>query len=109
MLNSASSPAAWAPLTPRGVAAFARARLANAGVNICLGTDSLASMRKFGRRQPELDMFAEMRALGDRDKALSPSEIIRMATVNGARHRFCSDQCRRAFLAAERIPTHLDR
>ena len=66
-------------------APFARARLAKAGVNICLGTDSLASVRKLGRRQPELDMFAEMRALGDRDKALSPSEIIRMATVNGAR------------------------
>ena len=30
-------------------------------------------------------MFAEMRALADQDKDISPEEIIRMATVNGAR------------------------
>ena len=60
-------------------------RLTNAGVNICLGTDSLATTRKIGKQRPELDMFAEMRLLADREKSVSPEEILRMATVNGAR------------------------
>jgi hypothetical protein len=46
---------------------FERERLANAGVNLCLGTDSLATVRKTGKQKPELDMFAEMRALADQD------------------------------------------
>jgi cytosine/adenosine deaminase-related metal-dependent hydrolase len=65
--------------------AFQRARLAGAGVNVCLGTDSLATVRKAGKTKPELDLLAEMRALADRDKTVSPSEILEMATVNGAR------------------------
>jgi cytosine/adenosine deaminase-related metal-dependent hydrolase len=64
---------------------FERARLANAGVNLCLATDSLATVRKTGKPKPELDMFAEMRALADADKTISPAEILLMATVNGAR------------------------
>jgi cytosine/adenosine deaminase-related metal-dependent hydrolase len=64
---------------------FERERLANAGVNICLGTDSLATTRKIGRSKPELDMFAEMQALADTNKNISTEEILRMATVNGAR------------------------
>ena len=64
---------------------FDRARLVNAGVNVCLGTDSLATMRKTGKHKPELDMFAEMRALAAHDKTVSPAEILAMATVNGAR------------------------
>jgi cytosine/adenosine deaminase-related metal-dependent hydrolase len=64
---------------------FERERLANAGVNLCLGTDSLATVRKTGKQKPELDMFAEMRALADKDKNISTEEILRMATVNGAR------------------------
>jgi len=64
---------------------FERARLVNAGDNLCLGTDSLATTRKTGKQNPELDMFAEMRILADDDKSLSPKEILQMATVNGAR------------------------
>ena len=64
---------------------FERERLAAAGVNLCLGTDSLATTRKAGRHKPELDLFAEMRALADSDKSVSPQEILRMATVNAAR------------------------
>lgn len=64
---------------------FERERLANAGVNICLGTDSLATIRKTGRAKPELDLFAEMRMLASRDKNISAREIVQMATVNGAR------------------------
>ena len=64
---------------------FHRKRLANAGVNLCLGTDSLATARKVGKQKLELDLFAEMRALAKRDKAILPEEILRMATVNGAK------------------------
>jgi cytosine/adenosine deaminase-related metal-dependent hydrolase len=64
---------------------FERERLANAGVNICLGTDSLATVRKTTRHKPELDMFAEMRMLAGRDQSISAKEIVHMATVNGAR------------------------
>jgi len=60
-------------------------RLANAGVNICLGTDSLATTRKSGKQKPELDMFAEMRLFADHEKSAAPEEILCMATVNGAR------------------------
>jgi len=48
------------------------------GVNVCLGTDSLAS-------NDSLDMRAEMRAL----TALSPREALAMATVNGAKALNC--------------------
>jgi aminodeoxyfutalosine deaminase len=64
---------------------FERERLANAGVNLCLGTDSLATTRKYGKPRPELDLFAEMRLLAERDSSVSPVEILQMATVNGAR------------------------
>jgi cytosine/adenosine deaminase-related metal-dependent hydrolase len=66
-------------------APFLRERLAKAGVNLCLGTDSLATMRKAGKQKPELNMFEEMRLLATTDKTVSPTEILRMATINGAR------------------------
>jgi cytosine/adenosine deaminase-related metal-dependent hydrolase len=64
---------------------FLRERLANAGVNICLGTDSLSTVRKVGKQRLELNMLEEMRLLADSDKTLSAAEILRMATINGAR------------------------
>ena len=64
---------------------FQRQRLANAGVNLCLGTDSLATVRKVGKQRLTLDMFEEMRALAAQDPALRPLEILHMATLNGAR------------------------
>lgn len=64
---------------------FRREWLVNAGVNLCLGTDSLATVRKAGEENPELNLFEEMRALADNDKTVSPAEILRMATINGAR------------------------
>jgi cytosine/adenosine deaminase-related metal-dependent hydrolase len=66
-------------------ASFERKRLASAGINLCLGTDSLATTRKTSRRLPELDMFAEMRTLAAQDRTISSETILRMATVNGAR------------------------
>jgi aminodeoxyfutalosine deaminase len=64
---------------------FQRRRLARAGVNVCLGTDSLATVRKYRNQNPELDLFAEMRALAASEPQLPPAEILRMATVHGAR------------------------
>jgi cytosine/adenosine deaminase-related metal-dependent hydrolase len=64
---------------------FQRAQLARAGVNICLGTDSLATVRSTDKQKLELNMFEEMRALANREPQLSPPEILRLATVNGAR------------------------
>ena len=64
---------------------FERERLAAAGVNVCLGTDSLATTRKIVGRKPELDMLAEMRALALNDPGINPEGILKMATVNGAR------------------------
>jgi aminodeoxyfutalosine deaminase len=60
-------------------------QLARAGVNICLGTDSLASVTKVRREHIELNLFEEMRALAGREPGLSPRSILRMATINGAR------------------------
>ena len=54
-------------------------------MNLCLGTDSLATTRKTGKQKPVLDMFAEMRALMAADNSVSPKTIVQMATVNGAR------------------------
>jgi cytosine/adenosine deaminase-related metal-dependent hydrolase len=64
---------------------FPRQRLTNAGVNLCLGTDSLATTRQSGKEKPQLNLFAEMRLLADRDTGASPADILQMATVNGAR------------------------
>ena len=59
-------------------APFPLTRLVQAGVNVCLGTDSLAST-------DSLSMFDEMRNLSRRHGWLNPEEILRMATLNGAR------------------------
>ncbi len=63
---------------------FPLRRLARAGVNVCLGTDSLASVYKARRQTVELNLFEEMRALARNEPALSAQKIVRMATLNGA-------------------------
>ncbi len=64
---------------------FPRRELAEAGVNVCLGTDSLASTLKVGRRLPELSMFAEMQSLAAQEPELNAVAILEMATLNAAR------------------------
>jgi cytosine/adenosine deaminase-related metal-dependent hydrolase len=64
---------------------FPLRRLAKAGVNVCLGTDSLASVYKTRRQTVELNLFEEMRALAKNEPSLSARKIVRMATLNGAR------------------------
>lgn len=64
-----------------GHAPFPYEALAKAGVNICLGTDSLASVKKERNRLPQLDLFAEMRAM----TGLAPETVLQMVTLNPAR------------------------
>jgi cytosine/adenosine deaminase-related metal-dependent hydrolase len=59
-------------------APFPLARLRAAGVELALGTDSLAS-------NVELDLRAEMAALRARFPRLAPAEVFAMATTGGAR------------------------
>ena len=64
---------------------FPLGRLTRAGVNVCLGTDSLASVYKARRQKVELNLFEEMRALATKEPSLSARKIVQMATLNGAR------------------------
>lgn len=59
--------------------------LARARVNICLGTDSLATVYKTPRQGVELSMFDEMRTFAGTHPQVSPQKILQMATANGAR------------------------
>lgn len=65
--------------------AFPFAELSAAGVNVCLGTDSLASVRGTKRDEIELCLFREMRQFARVFADTSPAEILRMVTVNAAR------------------------
>jgi cytosine/adenosine deaminase-related metal-dependent hydrolase len=53
-------------------------RLRSIGINVSLGTDSLAS-------NESLSLFAEMRHVRDNYPSVSPLETLEMATVNPAR------------------------
>lgn len=57
---------------------FPYQRLAAMDLNICLGTDSLASTHS-------LNLFEEMREFQKRFPATDSTEVIRMATIHGAR------------------------
>lgn len=63
---------------------FPFAKLIAAGINVCLGTDSLATIRKQRGQLPTLDLFAEMRAFARRHPRVSPDTLLRLVTVNGA-------------------------
>ncbi len=64
---------------------FPLRRLLRAGVNVCLGSDSLVTVYKKPKQTVTLDLFAEMQTLRAREPALSPRTILAMATLNGAR------------------------
>ncbi len=57
---------------------FPLERLRKLDINVCLGTDSLASNQT-------LSIFEEMRATRESFPSLSANELIAMATINGAR------------------------
>jgi len=65
--------------------AFPYEELRRAGVNICLGTDSLASVRGTQRASIELNLFKDMQALAAANRRLPPEAIVQLATLNGAR------------------------
>jgi cytosine/adenosine deaminase-related metal-dependent hydrolase len=56
-----------------------------AKVNVCLGTDSLATVAKNDKEELDLNLFHEMQAFARLNPSLTPHQILKMATVNGAR------------------------
>ena len=64
---------------------FPLRELIRARVNICIGTDSLASVYKARKEHVELNMFDEMREMAAIHPSLRPKNILEMATINGAR------------------------
>lgn len=64
---------------------FPREELESAGVNVCFGTDSLASTRCRKGQSSSLSMFDEMQSFQARDTTLDAAGILVRATVNGAR------------------------
>lgn len=65
--------------------AFPREVLAAAGINLCLGTDSLASVSRVRAHPFELSLFDEMKLFSVNHPDLLHATIVQMATVNGAR------------------------
>jgi cytosine/adenosine deaminase-related metal-dependent hydrolase len=65
--------------------AFPLEKLLAAKVNVCLGTDSLATVAKNGKETLELNLFSEMQALSRAHPGCPAKTILKMATVNGAR------------------------
>jgi len=59
--------------------------LAAAGVNVCLGTDSLASVTPTRPPGPELSLFSEMQTFASAHPDVTPGDVLRLVTVNGAR------------------------
>jgi cytosine/adenosine deaminase-related metal-dependent hydrolase len=68
-----------------GHAPFPFQKLREAGVNVCLGTDSLASVLVTRRTKLELNMFTEMRTFASAHPNVCPETVVRMATHHGAR------------------------
>jgi len=68
-----------------GHAAFPCGGLVKRNINVCLGTDSLASVARVNGAPLELSMFAELRQFALANPAALPQAILGMATINGAR------------------------
>lgn len=63
---------------------FAYEKLIGQGVNIALGTDSLASAEPDESGDFELNLFTEMRRFSFDHPNVAPEQVLRMATLNGA-------------------------
>jgi cytosine/adenosine deaminase-related metal-dependent hydrolase len=61
---------------------FPRKEFVTTGVNVCVGTDSLASVRLGRQEKAELDLLSELRVLAKSTPELSPKELIDMVTIN---------------------------
>jgi len=66
-------------------ARFPYEELKSAGVNIALGTDSLASTRMRGKTKPELNLFDELAQFSSTHSGVRPNERLQLATLNAAR------------------------
>jgi aminodeoxyfutalosine deaminase len=64
---------------------FPYSELVAAGVNICLGTDSLASVKLTRPPGPELNLFTEMQTFAGTNPDVTPATILRLATINAGR------------------------
>ena len=64
---------------------FPAQAMKKAGVNLCLGTDSLASTESQRNHLPRLDMFSEMMVFRRSHPEFTDTEVVEMATVNGAK------------------------
>jgi aminodeoxyfutalosine deaminase len=64
---------------------FPLSELTRAGVNVCLGTDSMATLSKSRREPVTLDMFSEMRLFAETFPTLKPERVIAMSTANAAK------------------------
>ena len=64
---------------------FPLQELTKAGVNVCLGTDSMATMPRARGEPFALDLFSEMRALARNFPSLKPRRIVEMATTQAAK------------------------
>jgi cytosine/adenosine deaminase-related metal-dependent hydrolase len=63
---------------------FPYQRFFRAGITICLGTDSLASVYQRRRQPVELSLFEEMRTFAANQPSTQPRRILDMVTVNPA-------------------------
>ncbi|MSU34486.1 MAG: hypothetical protein EXS36_05150 [Pedosphaera sp.] len=64
---------------------FPYRELLESGVNVCLGTDSLASTRASPGKLPHLSLFDELHTFQKAEPDVPPKELLRMVTVNAAR------------------------
>src|SRR5438477_2720979 len=62
-----------------GHRAFPFSEAAAAGINLCLGTDSLVTVFKPGKELPQLNLFAEMQVLAANNPTVAPAAIVRVA------------------------------
>ncbi|MBN8246291.1 MAG: amidohydrolase family protein [Verrucomicrobia bacterium] len=64
---------------------FPRCELEEAGVTVCVGTDSLASTLPHRGALPQLSLLAELREMMALDATLDAATALKYATVHGAR------------------------
>ncbi len=63
---------------------FPYEELKREGVNVCLGTDSLATVLKRRRERVELSLFPELQTFAAAVPELSPGTLLRLVTVDAA-------------------------
>jgi cytosine/adenosine deaminase-related metal-dependent hydrolase len=71
--------------------AFPADELERAGVNVCLGTDSLATVLRSRAEPLALSLFSEMRAFAGNFPERSPQSILEMATACAAEAIGCGE------------------